>query len=263
MADYMSLIREHNLATNLNATKWFEITYKAPDFNEFLYIQPYLKEFETENSYQYNDYETAVAVPYGENKYSKYFVQQDILKDKYDIVADAYTDSFIEIEMILSFLYGAFGLSILIFSFRVTSGKSWLIAVVVTGVINVIYGIFTAIAGSSTMYFYLILATILGVLFYFFLIFFNKKSLQLSRIALNLALWSFSTIIPIVYFLTMEANKPRYYDNYNLQRYEDSKLYNWLNEHLIHMLSLNFVLVILSLFFLSKIIRNWRGISED
>ena len=263
MADYMSLIREHNLATNLNATKWFEITYKAPDFNEFLYIQPYLKEFETENSYQYNDYETAVAVPYGENKYSKYFVQQDILKDKYDIVADAYTDSFIEIEMILSFLYGAFGLSILIFSFRVTSGKSWLIAVVVTGVINVIYGIFTAIAGSSTMYFYLILATILGVLFYFFLIFFNKKSLQLSRIALNLALWSFSTIIPIVYFLTMEANKPRYYDNYNLQRYEDSKLYNWLNEHLIHMLSLNFVLVILSLFFLSKIIRNWKGISED
>lgn len=263
MADYMSLIREHNLATNLNANKWFEITYKAPDFKEFLYIQPYLKEYETENSYQYNDYETAVAVPYGEKKYSKYFVQQDILKDKYDIVADAHTDPFIEIEMIISFLYGAFGLSILIFSFRVSSGKSWLIAVVVTGVINIIYGIFTAIFSSGTFYFYLILATILGILFYFLLIFFNKKSLQLSRIALNLVLWSFTAIIPIVYFLTLEANKPDYYYNRNFDTNVESPFYIWLNEHILEMFSLNFILSILFLFILSKIIRNWKGIAEN
>ncbi len=262
MSDYMSLIREHNLATNFNANKWFEITYKSPDFKEFLYIQPYLKEYETENSYQYNDYETAVAVPDGEKKYSKYYVQQDILKDKYDIVADAHTDAFIEIEMILSFLYGALGLSILIFSFRVTSGKSWLIAVVVTGVINVIFGIFTAIFSSGTFYFYLILATILGVLFYFFLIFFNKKSLQLSRIALNLVLWSFVAIVPIIYFLITEANKPDYY-RLNEYNYYESPTYNWLKEHVVEMFSLNFFVSILVLFIFSKIIRNWKGIAEN
>ena len=262
MADYISLIREHNLSTNLNTTKWFEITYKAPDFKEFLYIQPYLNEYETENSYRYNNYETAIAVPDGEKKYSKYYVQQDILKDKYDIVADAHTEVFIEFEMILSFLYGAFGLSILIFSFRVTSGKSWLIAVVVTGVINVIYGIFTAIFSSGTFYFYLILATILGVLFYFFLIFFNKKSLQLSRIALNLILWSFSAIIPIIYFLTMDANKPNYY-RFDQYQYYESPFYEWLKAHVVEMVSLNFILSIFFLFILSKVIRNWKGIAEN
>ena len=189
MDNYLSLIREHDLATNLNMDKWFEIVYKAPEFDEFLYIQPYLKQYETDNSY--NSYDYATKIGNGERKYSKYFVQQDVLKDKYDIVSEAHSDSFFKIEMILGFLYGAFGLSILIFSFRVTTGKSWLIAVVTTGVINIVYGILTAITGVGDMYAYLILFTILGIIFYFFLIYFNKKNLQLSRIALNLFLWSF------------------------------------------------------------------------
>lgn len=262
MSNYMSLIREHNLATNFDATKWFEITYKAPDFKDFLYIKPYFNAYETSNSYRYNDYGTAVAVKGDEKKYSKFYVQQDVLKDKYDIVADAHTNDFINSEMLLSFLYGAFGISILIFSFRVTSGKSWLIAVVFTGVINVIYGIFTVISGSGMLYFYLILATILAVLFYFFLISFNKKSVQLSRIALNLALWSFSAIIPVIYFLAMETNKPDYY-KFNEYNYYETPFYNWLKDNVMEMFSLNFIFSILILFLLSKVIRNWKGIAEN
>ena len=102
MDNYLSLIREHNLATNLTLDKWFDIVYKAPKFDEFLYIQPYLKQYETENSYYYNDYETAVAVPEYERKYSKYFAQQDVLKEKYNTVSEAHTDSFFKIEIIYS-----------------------------------------------------------------------------------------------------------------------------------------------------------------
>ena len=264
MTNYLKLIKEHNLATNLTPEKWFEITYKAPKFEEFLYIQPFIKEYEAENSYRYNDYETAVAVPSYENKYSKYFVQQDVLKSKYDTVSDAHSDEFIDIEMILSFLYGALAFSIILFSFRVTSGKSWLIAVVTAGIINMIYGIVTAVTNSSILYFYLLLFTILGILAYFLLIFFNKKSLQLSRIVLNLVLWSFAAIIPIVYFLTIEANRPEnYYTSYSFDNYEESPFYTWLKEHIGEMFSLNFILSIFFLFILSKIIRNWKGIAEN
>ncbi|MEL1248788.1 hypothetical protein [Flavobacterium helocola] len=258
MDNYLSLIREHDLATNLNMDKWFEIVYKAPEFDKFLYIQPYLKQYETDESY--NNYEMASKIGYDDRKYSKYFVQQDVLKDKYDTVSEAHTDPFFNIEMILGFLYGAFGLSILIFSFRVTSGKSWLIAVVTTGVINIVYGIFTAITGLGDIYAYLILFTILGIIFYFFLIYFNKKNLQLSRIALNLFLWSFIGIIPLIYFIIQEhylRGENRYDYNYTSPEYE------WMREHIIHMFSLNFIFAILTLFFLSKIIRNWKGISED
>ncbi|TXI68531.1 MAG: hypothetical protein E6Q46_00995 [Flavobacterium sp.] len=258
MDNYLSIIREHNLATNLTLDKWFDIVYKAPEFDEFLYIQPYLREYETDNSY--NSYDYAVKMGNSDRKYSKYFVQQDVLKDKYDTVSEAHTDSFFKIEMFLGFLYGAFGLSILIFSFRVTSGKSWLIALVSTGIINIVYGIFTAITGVGDMYAYLILFTILGIIFYFFLIYFNKKNLQLSRIALNLFLWSFIGIIPLIYLLIQEhylSGENRYNYNYT------SPEYQWMRDHTIHMFSLNFILAVLTLFFLSKIIRNWKGISED
>lgn len=261
MDNYLNLIREHNLATNLTLDKWFDIVYKAPEFNEFLYIQPYLREYETDNSY--NSYDYVAKVGNGERKYSKYFVQQDVLKDKYDTVSEAHMDSFFNIEMILGFLYGALGLSLLIFSFRTTSGKSWLIASVTTGIINIIYGIFTVVSRADMLYFYLIVPTILVIILYFFVICYKKKNLQLSRIALNLFLWFFTAVIPIIYFILIEVNKPNYYDNYNLQRYEDSKLYDWLNDHLIHMFSLNFILSITSLFLLSKIIRNWKGIAEN
>lgn len=259
MHNYLSLIREHNLATNLTLDKWFDIVYKAPEFDEFLYIQPYLREYETDNSY--NSYDYVAKVGNGERKYSKYFVQQDVLKDKYDTVSEAHTDSFFKIEIILGFLYGAFGLSILIFSFRVTSGKSWLIALVSTGVINIVYGIFTAITGVGNMYAYLILFTILGIIFYFFLIYFNKKNLQLSRIALNLFLWSFIGIIPLIYFIIQEHYASKY--DYRTGYSYNSPEYLWFRDHILHMFSLNFVLAILTLFFLSKIIRNWKGISED
>ena len=260
MDNYLKLIREHNLATNLTLDKWFQAVYKAPEFDEFLYIQPYLKEYETDESYN-NSYVYATKVGNEERKYSKYFIQQDVLKEKYDTVSEAHTDSFFNIEMILGFLYGAFGLSILIFSFRVTSGKSWLIAVVTTGVINIVYGIFTAITGVGNMYAYLILFTILGIIFYFFLIYFNKKNLQLSRIALNLFLWSFIGIIPLIYFIIQEHYASSY--DYRIGYNYTSPEYQWMRDHTIHMFSLNFIFAILTLFFLSKIIRNWKGISED
>lgn len=260
MDNYLKLIREHNLATNLTLDKWFQAVYKAPEFDEFLYIQPYLKEYETDESYN-NSYVYATKVGNEERKYSKYFIQQDVLKEKYDTVSEAHTDSFFNIEMILGFLYGAFGLSILIFSFRVTSGKSWLIAVVTTRVINIVYGIFTAITGVGNMYAYLILFTILGIIFYFFLIYFNKKNLQLSRIALNLFLWSFIGIIPLIYFIIQEHYASSY--DYRIGYNYTSPEYQWMRDHTIHMFSINFILAILTLFFLSKIIRNWKGISED
>ena len=260
MDNHLSLIREHDLATNLTLDKWFDIVYKAPEFDEFLYIQPYLKQYETDNSYKYNSYDYAVEVPVNEQKYSKYFVQQDVLKEKYDIVSDAHTDDFFDKNAILAFLYGALGFSILVFSFRVTSGKSWLIAVVTAGIINIVYGIFTVVSRADMLYFYLILITIIGIIFYFFIIYSKKKNLQLSRISLNLFLWSFIAVIPLIYFIIQEhylKSENRY--NY----YYTSPEYVWMREHVFHMFSLNFILAILTLFFLSKIIRNWKGISED
>lgn len=263
MKRYLQLIEEHHLATNLTLDKWFEITYKAPDFVDFLYIIPYKNEYETKNHYSYQyDYTVDIEETRPE-KYSKYFIQQGVLKDKYDTVSDAYTNPFFSIDMILSFLYGAFVFSMLLFSFRVTSGKSWLIALVTVGVINIIYGILTAVTRIDTLYACLILFTILGVTVYFFFIYTKKKSLELSKIALNLILWSFVLIIPIIYFLIEDyflANNYIYNDTYS---YRFSKECEWMREHTTEMFLLNFIISIVVLFGLSRVIRNWKGIAEN
>lgn len=261
MTNYLELIHEHNLLTNLSVKSWFESTYKAPNFISFLYIFPYLDKTEAEYDYNYNTtYEKAFSNNKKAVKYSKYYVQQDVLKKKYNIVSNAYTNSFIEFEALLAFFYGALVFSLLIFSFKVTSGKSWLIAIVVTGVLNIIYGIFAAVSGSGEIYSYLMLFTLIGILFYFISICLKKRKKEYSRITLNLLLWSFFMIIPIIYFLIQEYYQAK---KYSYEYIHNSPEYNWLRDHVVHMFTINFIIAVVALFFLSKMIRNWKGIAEE
>ena len=155
MTNYLKLIKEHNLGTNLNVDKWFKITYNRPEFTDFQYIIPYYEEFETDDTYRYNiNYYSKGYRNQDKSKYSKYFVQQDVLKTKYKIASKAHTKPFIELDEILAYLYGALVLSLLIISFRFSSGKSWLISLVSFGILNIIYGVFTAIASSEIYYLY-------------------------------------------------------------------------------------------------------------
>ena len=259
MNTYLSLIKEHQLATNLNVEKWFKITYNKPEFKDFLYIVPFLKEYETEDSYSYNSNYSKSYINHNNNKYSKYFVQQDVLKNKYQIVSKAHTNPFIEFESVLAYLFAALGFSLLLFSFRVTSSKSWLIALVSFGVLNIIFGVITAVLTSEMAYLYFVLFSILGAIIYFFVIYFNQRSIQLSKIALNLFLWTFGFLIPIVYFLIFDNYKRErnLYKNYN------SPEYNWFNTHILEMLTANFAIAIIVIFVMSRIIRNWKGMPEE
>ncbi|NHN27827.1 hypothetical protein FIA58_019285 [Flavobacterium jejuense] len=264
MNTYLTIIKEHHLKTNLTPEKWFESTYKNPDFDNFLYIKPYLIEYEADSWYNYSDRRFQPYQDYDTGKYSKYYVQQNVLKVKYDTVSDAHTNSYFEYEMLLSFLYGALGLSLLIFSFRVTTGKSWLIAIVTTGILNIFYGIFSAFSGSGMLYAYLILFTIVGIIIYFFWVYSIKKNIQLTRVILNMILWSFSTFIPIVYFLLIEAYRYQdYLYDSEIQKYYENPFYIWLKDHALEMFSVNFIVSVIALFFLSIIIRNWKGLAEE
>lgn len=259
MSAYLKMISEHHLKTNLTLDKWLEITYKEPNFNKFLYITPYLDEYETNKYYDYTTNERAYSN--NENKYSKYFVQQNVLKEKYDTVSDAHTNSFFKYEELLSYLYGALGLSLLIFSFRVTTGKSWLISIVVIGILNIFYGIFSAVISSGMTYIILILLTIIGFGVYYIFILMNRKSIQLSRIALNIFIWSFAAFLPIIYFLLLESYR---YSDYSYEYlYYENPTYIWLEEHVAGMFALNFVIVVLVLLLLSRSIRNWKGLAEE
>ena len=259
MTDYLGLINEHQLKTNLTLETWFEATYKSPKFDSFLYISPYFKEYETYNSYRYHQYETSIVKPY-DVKYSKYYIQQDILKDKYETVSVAHTNNLIDFDAVIVFLYLALSCSLLLFSFRVSSGKSWLIALVSLGIINVIIGIFGALGSSSSFYFGSMLAFFIGISIYYVKIYVEAKRKEISGIILNLILWLSVYFIPIIYnLITDYYKKSEYKYGYDYVSPE----YTWLREHFSTMFVLNFIFMIFVLFLLSRMIRNWKGIAEN
>lgn len=260
MSDYLKIVNQHNLKTNLETEKWFEEVYKYPHFTGFSYIKPYFEEYETETYYK-NSSEIATKVtPRNQNIYSNYFVQQDVLKSKYTIISNAHTNSFIDYEGLIAFLCGAFGLSLLVFSFKVTSGKSWLIAVVSIGVLNIIFGILSLFTSSGFTYAYLTLISFLAFVIYFASIYFKRKNEGYSKIVLNILLWTFPFIIPLVYELITDY----YQRNFKTIKYGYySPEYNWLQENQLNMLILNLIFCFCVLFYMSRIIRNWKGIAEE
>ena len=264
MDSYLKIVNQHQLKTNLTTEKWFKAVYKYPNFSEILYIKSYFGNYD--NTDYYNEYSMDAYEEVGnyenDKKYSNFFVEQNILKNKYHKVSDAHTDAFFDWEQILAFLYGALGISLLIFSFRVTSGKSWLIAIVCVGVLNIIFGIITFFLSFGVTYLYLVLITFGIIKLYLFKIYLQKKTIGFSKIALNLFLWVFAAMIPTLYFIVQEYfNEPDY--TRIDESYYNTPEYEWMNQNVDSMMTLNFVFCVIMLFFISRWIRNWKGIAEE
>ena len=256
MTQYLNLIKEHKLKTNLSLNQWFTAVYNYPDFTNFLYIKD---KYYNENQYYPEDYYEEGRVQTA-NKYSNLYVQQSLLRSNYDNISEAHTEPFIELESILLVLYISLVVSLLILSFRVTSGKSWLISLVVFGVLQIIFALSSVLISDGYTYFIESLVVIAIVKIYFFSIYKRKKSKQFSAIALNLFLNSFFWSVPIIYILiTNYYRKICDFDTSSINCPE----YTWLKDNFELMMLYNFIFCVLSLVILFKIIRNWKGISEE
>ncbi|MGH2666483.1 hypothetical protein [Flavobacterium sp.] len=268
MQDYLAIIKEHQLETNLTLDKWFEITYNYPEFSKYELISRNSPTDENPDIYttDYSDYETAVvdtsaiAMEATARKYSKYFIERNTLFHNYSEVARAFTKSVFQQEALLVLFYMAFGLSLLILSFRVTSGKSWLIAVVGLGIMNIIFGIISAASSESLVYSILMILSIIVFFIYFININIRKSGKKYSMIVLNLILWLFGSLIPLCYLTYQELylKSIRHLGDYYSDPY-----YQTLTFYAIDMLTINLIIVFISMFFFTRNIRHWKGISEE
>ncbi|CAM4276941.1 hypothetical protein [Flavobacterium terrigena] len=263
MRNYFSILKEHKLPTNLTEDKWFSITYNYPEFKKYELINP-KSPFTKDESYAYYEPYTKHGYDYAahDKTYSAYYIEHNVLKDNYRQISGAYTSPFFEIEPILVLLYCVFGFSMLIFSFRVTSGRSWLIALVSYGVFNIVIGIISGVSREFLTYPILLIMSFLVVVGLFFSVVLAKKTKSKTMVLLNLIIWLFGGLIPTIYLTYMECYQnsisARLNYNYNLDPH-----YNFLNDNVTTMFGLNIILVIIGMFFMSKVIRSWKGVSEE
>jgi hypothetical protein len=165
-------------------------------------------------------------------------------------------------------LYLSFAFSLVVFSFKVTSARNWLIALIALGVIQIIFGIGTVFFSYNLTFPILILIYFLIICIYLSIIYVQKRGKRLSGILLNQILWLLPIFLPVIYAIVMDLVKSYsgYSNRLEFQRsvvVEEFPKIDWFEEHSFLLLYLNLVIVIFIMFVLSRVIKKWRGIPEE
>ncbi len=292
--DYLKIAKDHNLKGNIDDQKWFDLVYNSPEFLEVNIVgknksvSAYSSTYGTQENAEYVDSATSVD-SVGKvvdnfdylNKYKvkrkdyydeyfKHYVPAANLNYAYAHIADCWVTPDIRADVLLFPIYFAFGFSLLVFSFRVTSGRNWLIAGISLGVIAIVFGIISAIFKTEIIF--LILADLLFIsLFLHFIYITNKKRDKgVSGITLNAILWTFAGFIPLNYYLVEVFIKYRYSYNYyyyeattNLEDDKIRNLIKFFEDNAINMAAINIIFMILFMLFITIKIKKWKGIPEN
>lgn len=270
--EVMKMAKEQNLQTNITAEKWLSLVYDYPSFENYTIIN----KSKSQEGYPYEAVpyvdSTGVAVATVETASqpsSIYYVPYQPLRDSYQKIARAHQNPSIDSDMIYFYLYFAIGLAIAIFSFKVTSGRNWLIAMVSLGIVSLIIGIFSALSGGTAFFvFYLLI--FFGLLIHFFATLSARSGKGISGITLNQILWLVPSFVPTLYYTILEIAKDssNYYSSSGKYVngefvYESFPKINWMQDHFPEMMIANIGLIILFIFLFSVQIKKWKGIAED
>lgn len=270
---YLAIAKEHHLKASIDEDKWLKLVFNYPNFTYYKVIGGEEKsefyDINNESSVNAIDTTSQYLVHKFDRDYlvNRFYVPEKALNFSYDKIANSWNSPTASLELFLISLYFAFGLSFLVFSFRVTSGRNWLIALVATGIINIIIGIIAAFNSSANLYFGFQLFFFIALLSYFLITIYKKKGKGFSGISNTILLWMVTPFLPVAYGLIFELVKER--SGYNDTDYNfRSKLYpriDYLNDSgtVVILLYINLVLIILMMLFLTVKIRKWRGIAES
>lgn len=285
---YLAIADEHGAEHSVSAASWLEKTYNAPDFNEFTIIRRVPR-------YRYYPAETAVdsvavtvaavaeevpltpdidtltqtiRVVEGEEwVYNRLYVPAEALEGAYGEIKSAYRDKYDVFDWMLIAFYVAAGLSVAIFSYRVTSGRDFLIALIATGILGIVETLIGVSWNADLFYSVMVLLTLLAFDAYFFIVPARSGQKKRSGIALNLLLWQLPGILILAYHTTIElAGEWSGYDETDWERRDEtfpllsqlhsSDAYQWVAYG-------NVVAVVLLFGLLSPVIRRWKGIPEE
>lgn len=266
--NYLAIANEHKLKSSIDDNKWLNLIYDYPTFINYKTIGS------EEKDYYYNNNDGSVIdttecyIAFEKNeqyKYYKFYVPEKALQFNYSKIADAHNKPDIDSETLAIVLYISLALSLLLFSFRVTSGKSWLIALVSLGVLNILIGILSAIASSEYVYFTVVLSLIVGCFIYLLVKTNQNKGKGFTAVTNTILLWSLPAFGPIVYYFTLQISKA--VSGYNEYAYAGRAIefpkIEWLKDAGFILIFVNIIFVILVLLYLSKKLKQWRGIAES
>lgn len=295
MREFDKIAKEHGAKGNLTPEKWLDITYNNPEFTKYITVGRILRYERDDHSSRFGhntvyteDVHVVEQVPgngfditkidtisnvinvIGNHTYifPKYYVPLKQMEDSYSDISKAYSNPTVDENFLLVVLYFSMCFSLAIFSFRVTSGRDWIIALLAFGVTALITGIFQITFSSSIGYshtthyqgnFYWIMwLLIVAVLMILFLTQKDKKGR--SAIFLNIVLWLCPWVIVLLFSIAkdfMYIEDPQYGMSWQL-----SPTGKWIDANFDWIMLGNALTIIVFMYFFTKAVRNWKGIAE-
>lgn len=280
--DFFILVNEHNLQANITSKQWFDFVYKPNDYNNYLIVgndefNAINDDRKSRNNKEYkpkNDLENNITEKNGSVTIvlAKYYVPLKRMENAYDRISGAYVSP-ITYRDILGIIYFAFIASLVIFSFRISSVKNWLISVISLGITGLITFIFSLIiifslieyhSRSQPFTFITIWAVILIVcLIYFVYINRQKTSKKLSGIVANILLWILPfTLLMIYFYLYTYYDVTAIRNSYEERIYERTGLEKFIYHNTTEIFYINLAFILLYMYPFTKLIKKWKGIAE-
>ena len=276
MTEFDKIAKSHKLKCNVTPAKWLSLIYNYPDFTKFTVIgkiEGYRAgSYDYDPDQEYSD--DGVAVEWQQQSdtlmsdtkiingmqyiYPKYYVPLQQLTNAYDTISASWENPDADMDLLIVFIYAGVLLSMFIFSYRVTSGRSWLIALVTVGITAIVVGGLTIAANAEKMFSVIWLLVIVALAIYFI----RKSIVGLhkgnSAIVLNSLLWVGVAFVPLLYSFSKSVLSATRYD------YIDSAdpAYLWLKKYEDIIMALNIIFVAVYMYFFTIAIKKWKGIAE-
>lgn len=240
---FMLLQKKHKLKTSIDTDTWMKLVYNPP-------LYPVT---------EYNQISTTSDYIYG---HQRYYTQYYDLKQYYEQANKSYWESDSVYWTFMIPVIIGLGLSIMIFSARMTSGRSWIFALLCWGILLFIYGLFMAFTSLISPYsssfllslFWFVIFIVIGSMIAMKIM--NKQNKSNSAIYVNLFVWYIPALIPIVYtlYLSFRVMLLREDDLFTGDSDEDITLYNICLAELIF--------TVIAMYPVSILLKKWRALPE-
>lgn len=248
MQDFLDLCKRHNIKHKIKVDVWYTWVYNPPYFPAKYTIKQF-----------YDSYNSpTVVTETGQYNPNGFYVDINTLQYSLRNTMRAYEYGF-ELSLFSGFLYVALGLALMIFAYRTTSRRVWLISYIGSGVILMIVGAFTALVsyGSSSNGI-MVLSTYLIIILGFLMAHFIVKNKTASGVFLNWFAWS----LPVVSVIVLGIVEAGRIDHKNISSAVPERLY--VEQHVdVYFFACLIVYFVVLGFFINPLYRRWQALPED
>lgn len=279
MKRFNALQAKHNISTSLSVESWFKRIYKPPYFTVdattsiFSTIDPYRSYYYTR---EYNadtdqfyiiDGDADTIFTGNDSQTADYYKQTHTpaigiqeLSSGYQKVLSGYEDTSELCWLVLFCLCVSTVVSVFVFSYRVTSGKAWLIAFVSSGVLIFAVGLaiafiaFITSSSYSRMAFFALFWLVLFVVLLCYILTKNKTNVNKGKspILLNIMCWLLPCVVPFSYMFFISTREVLT-DSYYYTEDSDVECMFWI--------AIFTTIVVQGL--MAVVIRKWKSLPEE